>query len=169
MYRTSSPVPHLIQYSTDGSAFRYIVPEGKNSIDSIILSDEERKQLKKDIEEMYRRFDNDKNFGRYIPDNVKPAPKDYTTVARTSKMNARGRSNRKSQRQQILDYTPPVKPDIVERFDDYLRDLKEYAIVKEEPPALENPYIFNTRREITEGSYPNWTVDELKLPRLLRY
>ena len=119
------------------------------------------RQTKEKVEESYVGFDDD-----YNRLDVRQKHKSFV-----SRQNARGRTNRKYQREEILKYVPPFIPDTVETFDDYLRQLKKFALMnKEDPPAIEIPtFEEKSRRRLNEGSYFNWTVIEDKLPSLHRY
>ena len=52
----------------------------------------------------------------------------------------------------------------------YTKHLREYAIITVPPPAREGdpPITTRVRRNIMEGSYPNWSVNEKGLDRILR-
>ena len=116
----------------------------------------------------------DLDVRRQMDDNERRELKEYCkAVAKNNRPSERGVKNRERQRDEILCYVAPPKPDEVENFDDYVRELRTYANEtneEEEEEEEECPQAsFVSRREITEGSYPNYSVDLKSLSRLHRY
>ena len=64
-------------------------------------------------------------------------------------------NNRERQRDEILCYVSPTKPDEVENFDDYIRELRTYANETIEEEEYSQASLVS-RRAITEGSYQNF-------------
>ena len=156
----ASPVPEKVHQRKDAVIMRLRNLLEKKNLEKIMSQKQsiDNGDCKKDLD-----------VRREIDENERRELKEYCkAVAKNNRPSERGVNNRERQRDEILCYVSPPKPDETENFDDYFRELRTYANeTNEEEECPQTSFV--SRREITEGSYPNYTVDLKSLSRLHRY